>query len=81
MTIEVFIKKMKEEDWLPNGGWTPEQLAGVAPNKYDVEFKDKKDKVIMVKGSTIMSMVTTEFDSWVKETNREAYKSSFIQIF
>lgn len=35
----------------------------------------------MVKGSTIMSMVITEFDSWIKETNREAYASSFIQIF
>lgn len=42
MTIEVFISKMKEVEWFPNGGWTSEQLAGVPPNKYDVEFKDKK---------------------------------------
>jgi len=72
---------MKDEDWTPNGGWIVEQLAGVPPNKYDVEFKDKNEKVIMIKGQTIMSMVTSEFDMWIKETNREAYTSTFIQIF
>lgn len=81
MTIETFIKKMKEENWLPSGGWTSEQLAGIPPNKYDVEFKDNHEKVIVVKGQTIMSMVTTEFDAWIKTTSREAYATNFIQIF
>lgn len=81
MTIEVFVKKMKDSEWTPSGGWTIQELEGVPPNRYDVEFKDGNEKVIVVKGSTIMSMVTTEFDGWIKETGREAYKSNFIQIF
>ena len=80
MTIEVFIKKMKEEEWKPQN-WRVEELAGIPPYSYDVEFVDNADKVIMVKGQTIMSMVTTEFDKWIKTTNREAYASTFIQIF
>lgn len=81
MTIEHFIKKMKEEKWLPNGGWKTEDLAGVPPSNYDVEFKDENEKVIMVKGQTIMSMSMEYFPEWIKDTNREAYKSTFIQIF
>jgi hypothetical protein len=80
MTIEVFIKKMKEEEWKPQN-WKVEELAGIPPYSYDVEFADDNHKVIMVKGQTIMSMVTTEFDKWIKNTNREAYNSNFIQIF
>ncbi len=81
MTVEHFIKKMAEEKWTPNGGWTAEQLNGVPPGNYDVEFKDHLDKVIMVKGSTMMSASHESFPEWIKETNKQAYKSNFIQIF
>ena len=72
---------MAAEKWSPSGGWTPDQLNGVPPSNYDVEFKDHLEKVILVKGSTIMSMIAENFPEWIKDTNREAYKSNFIQIF
>ena len=71
---------MNEDGWKPRN-WEEGELAGIPPGSYDVEFVDSNDKAILVHGTTIMSMVTTEFDSWIKSTNREAYKSTFIQIF
>lgn len=81
MTVEVFIKHMKTAGWETSGGWKAEDLNGVPPGNYDVEFKDSTSKVILVKGASIYSLHVGTFPDWIKDVSRDAYKSNFIQIF